>query len=111
MYRRVASARVNHMQAVAFLFSHVSETQFFRIEEFNNPSFQQHAYNSVMMRNEMLSPLSGSALRVETKEQLDDFLARPDAAQTVKAASVEAVFVSVEGVGFPDGRVLLPMCF
>src|SRR5438128_1086191 len=109
MYRRVAPARVNHMQAVAFLFSHVSETQFFRIEEFNNPSFQRHAYNSVMMRNEMLSPLSGSALRVETKEQLDDFLARPDAAQTVKAASFEEIFFTVKGVGLADSLDLLPM--
>src|SRR5437870_10751272 len=109
MYRRVAPARVNHMQAVAFLFSHVSETQFFRIEEFNNPSFQRHAYNSVMMPNEMLSPLSGSALRVETKEQLDDFLARPDAAQTVKAASFEEIFFTVKGVGLADSLDLLPL--
>src|SRR5881397_3319295 len=109
MYRRVAPARVNHMQAVAFLFSHVSETQFFRIEEFNNPSFQRHAYNSVMMPNEMLSPLSGSALRVETKEQLDDFLARPEAAQTVKAASFEEIFFTVKGVGLADSLDLLPL--
>src|SRR5213083_1295042 len=109
MYRRVAPARVNHMQAVVFLFSHVSETQFFRIEEFNNPSFQRHAYNSVMMPNEMLSPLSGSALRVETKEQLDDFLARPDAAQTVKAASFEEFFFTVKGVGLADSLDLLPL--
>src|SRR5437763_15646485 len=97
------------MQAVAFLFSHVSETQFFRIEEFNNPSFQRHAYNSVMMPNEMLSPLSGSALRAGTKEQLDDFLARPEAAQTVKAASFEELFFTARRVGLAGSLALLPL--
>ena len=62
-----------------------------------------------MMPNEMLSPLSGSALRVETKEQLDDFLARPDAAQTVKAASFEEIFFTVKGVGLADSLDLLPL--
>ena len=57
----------------------------------------------------MLSPLSGSALRVETKEQLDDFLARPDAAQTVKAASFEEIFFTVKGVGLADSLDLLPL--
>src|SRR5881296_3284702 len=61
------------------------------------------------MPNEMLSPLSGSALRVETKEQLDDFLARPDAAQTVKAASFEEMFFTVKGVGLADSLDLLPL--
>ena len=61
------------------------------------------------MPNEMLSPLSGSALRVETKEQLDDFLARPDAAQTVKAASFEEMFFTVKSVGLADSLDLLPL--
>src|SRR5213594_866374 len=60
------------------------------------------------MQNEMLSPLSGSALRVETKEQLDDFLARPDVAQTVKAASFEEIFFTVQHVGLADSLDLLP---
>src|SRR5947199_8566788 len=61
------------------------------------------------MQNEMLSPLSGSALRVGTKEQLDDFLARPDAAQTVKAASFEEIFFTVKSVGLADSLDLLPL--
>src|SRR5436309_8224145 len=61
------------------------------------------------MPNEMLSPLSGSALRVETKEQLDDFLARPDAAQTVKAASFEEMFFTIKHVGLSDSLDLLPL--
>src|SRR5246500_3620472 len=61
------------------------------------------------MQNEMLSPLSGSSLRVETKEQLDDFLARPDAAQTVKSASFEEMFFTVKSVGLADSLDLLPL--
>lgn len=61
------------------------------------------------MPNEMLSPLSGSALRVETKEQLDDFLARPDAPQTVKTASFEEIFFTVKNVGLADSLDLLPL--
>src|SRR5881628_2774741 len=61
------------------------------------------------MRNEMLSPLTGSALRVEDKEQLDEFLARPDAAQTVKAASFEEIFFTVKHVGLADSLDLLPL--
>src|SRR5262245_62750557 len=61
------------------------------------------------MPNEMLSPLSGSALRVETKDQLDDFLARPDAPQTVKTASFEEIFFTVKNVGLADSLDLLPL--
>ncbi len=57
----------------------------------------------------MLSPLTGSALRVEDKEQLDEFLARPDAAQTVKAASFEEIFFTVKHVGLADSLDLLPL--
>src|SRR5262245_1486175 len=61
------------------------------------------------MPNEMLSPLSGSALRAETKEQLDDFLARPDSPQTVKTASFEEIFFTVKNVGLADSLDLLPL--
>ena len=61
------------------------------------------------MPNEMLSPLTGSALRVENKEQLDEFLARPDAAQAVKAASFEEIFFTVKHVGLADSLDLLPL--
>src|SRR2546425_2082023 len=61
------------------------------------------------MSNEMLSPLVGSALRVESKEQLEEFLARPDAAHVVKTASFEEVFFTVKNVGLADSLDLLPL--
>lgn len=61
------------------------------------------------MSNEMLSPLAGSALRVESKEQLDEFLARPDARQVVKAASFEEVFFTIKHIGLADSLDLLPL--
>ena len=36
------------------------------------------------MSNEMLSPLIGSALRIGDREELDEFLTRPDAAHVVR---------------------------
>src|SRR6266581_4301953 len=61
------------------------------------------------MSNEMLSPLVGSSLRVEDKEQLDEFLARPDAAHVVKTASFEEVFFTIKHVGLADSLDLLPL--
>jgi len=61
------------------------------------------------MSNEMLSPLVGSALRVENKEQLDEFLARPDAAHVVKTASFEEVFFTIKHIGLADSLDLLPL--
>lgn len=61
------------------------------------------------MANEMLSPLVGSALRVENKEQLDEFLARPDAAHVVRNASFEEVFFTVKHVGLADSLDLLSL--
>src|SRR5499427_965307 len=61
------------------------------------------------MSNEMLSPLVGSSLRVEDKDQLDEFLARPDAAHVVKNASFEEVFFTVKHVGLADSLDLLPL--
>src|SRR6516164_6065101 len=60
------------------------------------------------MSNEMLSPLVGSALRVENKEQLDEFLSRPDAAHVVRNASFEEVFFTIKHVGLADSLDLLP---
>ena len=48
--RQIAPARVDQVQAIAFLLSHITDTQFFRVEEFDNPSFERHAYNSVICR-------------------------------------------------------------
>src|SRR5215813_11209402 len=61
------------------------------------------------MSNEMLSPLIGSALRVENKEQLDEFLSRPDAAHVVRNASFEEVFFTIKHVGLADSLDLLPL--
>src|SRR5207245_11650658 len=56
-----------------------------------------------------LSPLVGSSLPVEDKEQLDEFLARPDAAHVVKNASFEEVFFTIKHVGLADSLDLLPL--
>ena len=61
------------------------------------------------MSNPLLSPLMGSRLRVENKDQLDEFLSREDAARLVKAASFEEVFFTVMAVGLADSLDLLPM--
>src|SRR5262250_514692 len=61
------------------------------------------------MSNEMLSPLVGSALRVEDKEQLEEFLTRPDAAHVVRTASFEEVFFTIKHVGLADSLDLLPL--
>jgi len=60
------------------------------------------------MSNNMLSPLIGSTLRVENKDQLDEFLSRPDAAHVVRTASFEEVFFTVKHVGLADSLDLLP---
>jgi hypothetical protein len=51
----------------------------------------------------------GSRLRVENKDQLDDFLGREDAPKQVKAASFEEVFFTIMAVGLADSLDLLPM--
>src|SRR5882672_3429074 len=61
------------------------------------------------MSNEMLSPLVGSALRIENKDQLDEFLSRRDASHVVKTASFEEVFFTIKHVGLADSLDLLPL--
>src|SRR5436309_2957815 len=61
------------------------------------------------MSNEMLSPLVGSTLRVESKDALEEFLTRPDAAHVVKTASFEEVFFTIKHVGLADSMDLLPL--
>src|SRR5262245_58640583 len=61
------------------------------------------------MANEMLSPLVGSALRVEDKEQLEEFLTRPDATHVVRNASFEEVFFTIKHIGLADSLDLLPL--
>ena len=41
------------------------------------------------MSDELLSPLIGSALRIENKPHLEEFLSRADAGHVVKTASFE----------------------
>jgi hypothetical protein len=57
----------------------------------------------------MLSPLIGSSLRVQNRQQLEEFLDRPDAAEVVKGASFEEVFFAVKHVGLADSMELLPL--
>src|SRR5580698_9000651 len=61
------------------------------------------------MSDEMLSPLIGSSLRIQNKEQLDEFLERPDAADAVKSASAEEVFFAIKHIGLADCMELLPL--
>src|SRR5438309_4003622 len=61
------------------------------------------------MSNEMLSPLVGSTLRVEDREQLEEFLTRPDATHVVKTASFEEVFFTIKHIGLADSLDLLPL--
>ncbi|PYS20594.1 MAG: hypothetical protein DMG11_29170, partial [Acidobacteria bacterium] len=57
----------------------------------------------------MLSPLVGSTLRVESKDALEEFLTRPDAAHVVKTASFEEVFFTIKHIGLADSLDLLPL--
>src|SRR5579872_4398743 len=59
--------------------------------------------------DKLLSPLIGSSLRLQTKEQLDEFLTRADAADVVKSASFEEVFFAVRHIGLADSMDLLPL--
>src|SRR5688572_4760382 len=61
------------------------------------------------MSNEMLSPLVGSTLRVSNRDQLEEFLSRPDVRYVVKAASFEEVFFTIKHVGLADSLDLLPL--
>jgi len=57
----------------------------------------------------MLSPLTGSGLRIENRTQLDEFLSRDEAARLIKTASFEEVFFTVKAVGLADSMDLLPL--
>src|SRR5438093_1336855 len=60
------------------------------------------------MSNNMLGPLISSTLRIENKDQLDEFLSRPDAGHVVKSASFEEVFFTMKHIGLADSLDLLP---
>jgi hypothetical protein len=123
------------MQPVALLLAYIRHSELVGVEEFDNMAFQKHkgisdcgfripaevliykleqiirnpASETLIMSNEMLSPLIGSSLRVESKEQLEEFLARPDARDVVKSASFEEVFFTIKQVGLADSMDLLPL--
>src|SRR5437588_5696723 len=59
--------------------------------------------------DKLLSPLIGSSLRLQNREQLEEFLDRPDAPDVVKRASFEEVFFAVRHVGLADSMELLPL--
>jgi hypothetical protein len=61
------------------------------------------------MSNEMLSPLVGSSLRVANRDQLDEFLSRPDVQYVVRASSFEEVFFTIKHVGLADSLDLLSL--
>ncbi len=44
----VASSRIHQKEPVALLLPDIGDPQLLRIEEFNDPSLQRHAYNSVI---------------------------------------------------------------
>src|SRR5215467_10976292 len=73
------------------------------------PSSDMPIILAYMSSNEMLSPLVASALRVENKEELDEFLTRSDAAHVVKSASFEEVFFTIKHIGLADSLDLLAL--
>src|SRR5215470_13254806 len=79
----------------------------------NEPQEAEEAHTAFAklshMSDEMLSPLVGSALRIENKDQLDEFLTRPDAAHVVRTASFEEVFFTIKHVGLADSLDLLSL--
>ena len=115
VYAEVAAAWIDHLKTITFLFADESGTQFVGVEEFDDLAFKEHekisspVYPKEIMSNPMLSPLTGSGLRIENKDQLDEFLARDEAGRLVKAASFEEVFFTVKAVGLADSMELLPL--
>lgn len=60
------------------------------------------------MRQEVLAPLTGSAVRVRDKAELDQFLSIPEAQEVVRASSFEQLFFTIKTVGLGDAIGLLP---
>src|SRR3984957_17859769 len=88
---QIASPRIDDQQTVAFLLADVRHMQLIGIEKFDDVAFKKHVISGLIMSDELRSPLIGSSLRIEDKEQLEEFLSRPDAADVVKSASFEEV--------------------
>lgn len=60
------------------------------------------------MSDDVLSAFIGSGIRVQNKKQLEDFLALPDAKETVQSSSFEQVFFTLKTLGLADAIALLP---
>src|SRR5437667_12334316 len=64
----IAAPRIDHMEAIPLLFSHIANSQLIGIEEFNDPPFKRHAYNSVICR--MRCSVRWSARHCESKTKI-----------------------------------------
>ncbi len=61
------------------------------------------------MTEDVLNPLIGSTLRIQNKQQLEEFLSLPDALKTVRDASFEQVFFTIKTLGLADSLELLAL--
>ena len=59
------------------------------------------------MSDDVLSPLTGPAIRIETRDQLEEFLLRPNASELVRASSFEQIFFTIKTLGLGDSIGLL----
>jgi uncharacterized protein DUF6178 len=57
----------------------------------------------------MLSPLTASSLKIKDRLQLEEFLSKPEARKTIRAASFEEVFFVIKNIGLADTMELLPI--
>ena len=61
------------------------------------------------MTEDVLNPLIGPTLRIQNKQELEEFLTFPDASKTVRDSSFEQVFFTVKTLGLADSLELLPL--
>lgn len=61
------------------------------------------------MSEEVLALLTGSGIRIEDRDELEEFLSMPDAKEAVAGSSFEQVFFTVKALGLPDALDLLPL--
>ena len=45
---QIAAPRIDDMQTITLLLAHICQAQLFGVEEFDDPAFERHAYNSVI---------------------------------------------------------------
>ena len=66
-------------------------------------------YPENRMTEDALNALVGPTLRIQNKQQLEEFLPLPDASKTVRDSSFEQVFFTVKTLGLADSLELLPL--